>query len=107
MWCVAKAGTVLRVFACGVHQATAKAAEDEVAAVRKAMQEEQEQLRAQVEESSTVVGQWSEAYQSLQAQYEAAQVGEAGPFLERTLIGPVPGKNGFHSIGAKFPEFST
>ncbi len=38
------------------------------------MQEEQEQLRAQVEQSSAVVGQWSEAYQSLQAQYEAAQV---------------------------------
>lgn len=57
-----------------VRQARAKAAEDEAAAVRSTMQEEQEQLRAQVEQSSAVVGQWSEAYQSLQAQYEAAQV---------------------------------
>lgn len=62
-----------------VHQARAKTAEEEVAAVRRGMQVEQEQLRAQVEESTAVVGQWSEAYQSLQAQYEAAQVGAAGP----------------------------
>lgn len=59
---------------CGMCQARARAAEDEVASVRASTEQELEALRAQVQESSTVVAQWKEAYQNLQAQYEAAQV---------------------------------
>jgi hypothetical protein len=37
-------------------------------------QQEQEHLRAQVQESATVVGQWQQAYNDLQQQYETMQV---------------------------------
>ena len=55
-------------------QARAQAAEEALAAANTAAEGERLALQGQVDESRTVVGQWKEAYEKLQSQYEAIQV---------------------------------
>ena len=55
-------------------QARAQAAEEALAAANTAAEGERFALQGQVDESRTVVGQWKEAYEKLQSQYEVIQV---------------------------------
>ena len=55
-------------------QARAEAAEEALAAAKVAAEQERAELQGQADESRTVVGQWKEAYEKLNSQYEGIQV---------------------------------
>ena len=64
-------------------QARAQAAEEALAAANTAAEGERLALQGQVDESRTVVGQWKEAYEKLQSQYEAIQV---SPYIQKGCV---------------------
>lgn len=64
-------------------QARAQAAEEALAAANTAAKGERLALQGQVDESRTVVGQWKEAYEKLQSQYEAIQV---SPYIQKGCV---------------------
>lgn len=55
-------------------QARAEAAEEALAAAKAAAEQKRAELQGQADESRTVVGQWKEAYEKLNSQYEGIQV---------------------------------
>ena len=55
-------------------QARAEAAEEALAAAKVTSEQERAELQGQADESRTVVGQWKEAYEKLNNQYEGIQV---------------------------------
>ena len=64
-------------------QARAQAAKEALAAANTAAEGERLALQGQVDESRTVVGQWKEAYERLQSQYDAIQV---SPYTQKGCI---------------------
>ena len=64
-------------------QARAQAAEEALAAAKAAAEGDRLALQGQVDESRTIVGQWKEAYEKLQSQYEVVQV---GPYIQKGRV---------------------